>query len=325
MAAERFLYCLAEVLREEIDWSKRQPVGGPYIRNRQVDDDPDDSGGITFMGILSREFDAWNDAKGAPRRRVITMTDDECEEIYFQNYWAPLLCSKLPNGVDLAVVDMGVVCGVGKAAQRLQAALGVKVDGHIGVMTLRAAAEADPVDLLRKFTLQRLDYHAKCKTYWKHGKGWDGRAKRVEAIATEWAGHDPSAFTMSRASNPIPVLPPQVPEVDDVGGWETTTESAPPKAREKEATGAASSKTVLASITAFLTTVGVMFKAIGDMIRQLVALSPKGVGGKVEPLASKAVAVGVMANPFFWGFVVVLGCLVYITRERLAKFLPRFS
>ncbi len=325
MAAERFFYCLAETLREEINWGKRQPVGGPYIRNKAVDNDPDDTGGITFMGILQREFNAWNDAHHLERRGVGTITDDEVHDIYFANYWQAVSASKLPVGVDLAVFDMGVVCGVGTAARRLQAALGVKQDGHIGVMTLKAAGEADPVDLIERFTLQRLDYHKRCKTYWKHGKGWDGRAKRLEAIATEWSGHDPSAFTLARAGNPIPVMPPQPPEADEVGTWETeTTEEAPPKPREREAASAMSSKTVLGAITAFCTTVVAMIKAVGDMLKHIASIAPKGPTGKAE-LGAAVVAGGLATDPFFWCFVATLGLLVYIARERIAKFIPRLG
>lgn len=215
--ADRFLECLAVTLTEETGY--RQPVGGPYLRHangstviptraddRFFSDDPHDTGGRTGAGILQREFDAWNNGRGEPLRDVWRIADEELHAIYKAQYWDAVAGDQLPVGVDQFMLDFSVLCGVGTAIKRMQRALGLKIDGHLGEITLDAAANADAVDLIAKLRAEREAYHRACRTFRYHGKNWLARNKRVAAIATKAAGAEVTAAHLAA----LPVLDPTV-------------------------------------------------------------------------------------------------------------------
>lgn len=190
----RFAVCLAEVLRQETGYA--QPVGGPYKRHASgsnhipskadgmwFDDDPDDRGGRTAAGILQREYDAWRTAMGVPKRDVWLIEDGELTDIYLRQYWQHVHGDALPAGLDLAVMNIGVLCGIGKAVRFLQAALGVTVDGHFGVATQSALAGHDVGDLIADVCESWRKYLRGCPTFWKHGKGWLERVDDIEQKA----------------------------------------------------------------------------------------------------------------------------------------------
>lgn len=204
----RFLECLAITLREETGY--KQPVGGPYLRHansathipkraddRFFSDDPDDTGGRTGCGILQREYDPWRKARGLPARDVWRIDDAEIDELYRAQYWQAVQAERLPAGVDLMVFDFGVNCGVGTAIRRLQRALGVKADGHLGQVTIAAVERAEPADLIAKLRATREDYHRQCKTFWKHGKNWLARTKRVANASLAMIGALPPKKLLS--------------------------------------------------------------------------------------------------------------------------------
>ncbi|KAB2937407.1 glycosyl hydrolase 108 family protein [Hyphomicrobium sp.] len=195
--ADRFAICLADMLREEEGTD--QPIGGPYHRGRWAySDDPDDSGGKTMMGILQREYDAWRRRQGLPAQWVKHISDEELTIIYRDQYWLPVQADALPAGVDLAVFDMGVNCGVGNAIRKLQMALGIEVDGHLGQVTLDAANAADAAELIARFSDLRRAYHRACRTFWKHGRNWLERTARIEGKARHYAEID------ARQPAPVP-------------------------------------------------------------------------------------------------------------------------
>jgi lysozyme family protein len=175
---DRFPACLAATLREEEGHD--QPIGGPYIRGRwSYSDDPDDSGGKTMMGILQREYDPWRRNHGLPTQWVKNITDPELTDIYHDQFWTAMRADDLPAGVDLVTWDAAVNCGTGMSTRKLQTALGVKVDGHLGNATIDAARRADPVKLVEDFSALRERYHRGCRTFWKHGKNWLERTERI--------------------------------------------------------------------------------------------------------------------------------------------------
>lgn len=220
----RMLECLALVLEEETSY--KQTPGRPYIRKVRrnggkvvataayddltgnlvwsdrtrsdipakpdgcaYDDDPDDTGGRTCMGILQREYDAWRRARGLGRQDVWRIADREIDDIFDAQYWQPLSCAGMPDGVDYFMVDFGFACGIGKAAEKLQRALGVKVDRHVGLGTIDALHRATPSSVIDVLSADRLAYYKACRTWWKHGAGWTTRNRRVTARALEMCVH----------------------------------------------------------------------------------------------------------------------------------------
>lgn len=200
MTGDHFDACLARLLQFETSYP--QPVGGPYVRfvaskKRPVspietgvpdglafDDDPQDTGGRTSMGILQREYDAWRRSMGLAQRDVWLIEDRELTQIYRRQYWDALRCGELPPGVDMLVFDAGVNCGVGIGARLLQRALGVTDDGHVGQITIAAAWDApDHAALVAAFETAREAYHRQCRTFNVHGSTWLRRTADCAKVA----------------------------------------------------------------------------------------------------------------------------------------------
>lgn len=261
--------CLALVLQEETSY--RQDAGGPYVRkmisgddglrhpayldpgpcmlrtyrNRLVnvptkpdgcafDDDPHDTGGRTSMGILQREYDKWRSLRGLPCQDVWRIADHEVDAIFGEQYWQPLRCDEMPAGVDYAMVDFGFHCGIGKAAEKLQRLLGVKVDRHIGLSTLDALRRADAAEVVRELTREREAYHRASRTFWAHGRNWLQRTARVQARALAMV----SAPTFAIA-DATPAAPPS----PDPG----TPSPSPDASRESGADSASGGKSITAT------------------------------------------------------------------------------
>lgn len=271
MPTDRFALCLAETLREEEGHD--QAVGGPYIRGRYAySDDPDDSGGKTMMGILQREYDPYRRSKGHPTQWVKLITDDELTEIYQAQFWRAVRAGELPAGLDLAVWDMGVNCGVGTAAKKLQIALGVTADGHIGQITLDAATRAEPIALIHKFSDLRRTYHRGCRTFWKHGKNWLERTARIEA----------KACAMVQPSMPAPAPPP----VDYEARGHTAANTINARADAPPPTPPKGTEAMLgaAGTTGIATAMGNSFKTIGA----------------AKTVTSSTVLYAFLGEPLFW-------------------------
>ena len=146
------------------------------------DDDPEDNGGRTSRGITQREYDAYRASRPNLPSDVWQAPQEAIEEIYDISYWQPW-CPQLPDGVDYVFFDVSVLHGPGKAAIWLQQALGVKADGHIGVITLARLKSAAPSEVISAMTeLRRAHFNgivANKPTQRKFLKGWLARAERV--------------------------------------------------------------------------------------------------------------------------------------------------
>lgn len=102
--------------------------------------DPKDPGGYTKFGISSKAY---------PTVDIAALTLEEAKTIYHRDYWLTCRCDELPRRFAIAVFDMAVNQGVGKARRILQMTLDVDVDGVIGDKTVAAAHKASP----RRFLL----------------------------------------------------------------------------------------------------------------------------------------------------------------------------
>lgn len=172
MSDPRFTICLPYILKEE---------GGN-------DDDPHDPGGRTSRGIIQREYDAYRKRKGEPPADVWNASDAEVADIYEQQYWLPL-CPQLTVGVDLVFFDMDVNAGPGTAAILLQRALYVRADGRIGMVTLDAVKQANPIKLISAFSDERRSYYRNLHTFKYFGRGWLNRVATIEQVALKMAAN----------------------------------------------------------------------------------------------------------------------------------------
>lgn len=258
---QRFHELLALVLLEETSY--KQPHGGPYVRKivrgndgirrgavfnpergclevaRGVllplpekpdglafDDDPHDTGGRTSMGILQREYHAYRRERGLPQQDVWRIEDHEIEEIMHAQYWLPMQISRLPPGIDYAVLDFGFNCGIGKAAEKLQRVLGVKVDRHIGLNTIYAAKRADPRELIEELSREREAYHRACKTFWRHGENWLARTARVKQRALGMIETAPNVVAVAAVAPPQEVPTPPAGTARENGAETTAIDKA---------------------------------------------------------------------------------------------------
>lgn len=184
-------------------------------------DHPRDPGGATQDGVTQRVYDAWRRKNGYPVQPVRKSTEKERLAIYRAQYWDAVKGENLPPGIDLAVYDFAVNSGVSRAIKYLQSALGVKLDGHIGQVTLRAAQDAfergDAAVVAKKITDGRERFLRGLDTFDVFGKGWMNRLndvrkeanKRVAGAASFKArpasDADSYAPAKSSASPPAPV------------------------------------------------------------------------------------------------------------------------
>ena len=99
---------------------------------------PHDKGGKTNKGILQREYDVYRDNKQEDRRSVREISDEELEDIYYNDYWVAGRCYKFPWPLCVVHFDGCVLTGVGQASKFLQRAVGAKDDGAIGPKTMMA-------------------------------------------------------------------------------------------------------------------------------------------------------------------------------------------
>lgn len=152
------------------------------------DDDPVDPGGRTNQGVIQREFSAWLRKKGKSNRDVFTMTDEERDAIYLENYGNKVRFSELPPGIDVVVVDGAINSGPSQSIKWVQRALGLNPDGSLGDVTMQAILDYPDHDvLIGKIIDRRNAFLRSLKTFWHFGKGWLARTAQLKKIGQAWA------------------------------------------------------------------------------------------------------------------------------------------
>jgi lysozyme family protein len=144
-------------------------------------DDAGDPGGPTNWGITihdARTF--WK--PGATAEDVRAMPKSVAEEIYDKHYALPLHYNDLPAGVDYAVLDYGINSGISRAAKVLQNFVGVKQDGIIGPITLKATAEMPAGNLIDDIYDERLAFLRRLNKP-QFIRGWTARCTNGRNLA----------------------------------------------------------------------------------------------------------------------------------------------
>ena len=161
MASTSFPTALAFVLKVE----------GDFVHH------PADPGGATRFGITEATL-ARARRSAASVEDVRALQSDEAARIYRGWYWNAIRGDDLPPGLDLAVFDIAVNSGPGRAARLLQAALSVPADGIVGPVTLDAARRSDRVRTIRALTELRLGFLSGLSAWPIFGRGWKRRTLR---------------------------------------------------------------------------------------------------------------------------------------------------
>lgn len=147
--SDRFRICHAITAAWEGGWS----------------DHPADPGGKTMYGVTQATYDAWRKSKGLSLRSVAKIAKSEALSIYKQNYWEPCGAPQLFPGVDLAVYDASVNCGVSRGRKWL----------------IASAGSNDHSETVKRICRARLSFHQSLKNLWKvFGKGWARRIADIE-------------------------------------------------------------------------------------------------------------------------------------------------
>lgn len=153
---------------------------GPFRRAYEISlgheggfvDHPADRGGPTNKGVTLKTWRAFLRAKDVGLREaaddeldarfpIKNLTDDQVAEVYFQGYWQPAKCGKLPNEAIAALTfDAAINHGPRRAMRMLQAAAWLpakQCDGVWGPTTAAAVAKAgeDPIGFADDFLLAR--------------------------------------------------------------------------------------------------------------------------------------------------------------------------
>ncbi len=99
--------------------------------------------------------------------------------IYRKQYWSMVKADQLPEALRFHVFDAAVNSGNVQAIRWLQRCAGVKEDGIIGPVTIKAAANVSPA----RYSAVRLRFMTDLKTWPSFGKGWARRiADNLELI-----------------------------------------------------------------------------------------------------------------------------------------------
>lgn len=121
---------------------------------------PADRGGPTKYGITAATLGEWRKlGRRATVDEVRGLAESEARSIYRQQYiTAPGFESVTDRHLLELLVDAGIHSGPKRAAQWLQAALGVTADGVIGPQTRAALAASDQAALRRKVIGERVRF-----------------------------------------------------------------------------------------------------------------------------------------------------------------------
>lgn len=151
-----------------------------------LSDDPHDHGGRTAHGITQREYTSWLARHGQASKDVWKITPAELTAIYHDSYWEPG-CDEMPAGFDYVFFDFRVNAGPVQAVRTLQSVLGIRVDGHLGDVTLNAVKAADVDDLIHKYCAARRAFYQHLAQFPRYGRGWLARTNHAEAAAMQIA------------------------------------------------------------------------------------------------------------------------------------------
>lgn len=151
-----FRRCLAQVLKYE----------GGFVNH------PRDPGGATNKGVTLATFRRFY--PGASVADLRNMTQAQLEKIYYRGYWLPIDGEGLGPGVDLAVFDLAVNSGVGRAKKMFRQ-----------VMHLHRRRD---IELVGELCDNRMRFLRNLKHWSTFGRGWTARVSHVRQLGMKWAG-----------------------------------------------------------------------------------------------------------------------------------------
>lgn len=146
---------------------------------------PADPGNWTMAGCAGecRGTKYGISALAYPECDVAALTIDQAQAIYHRDYWQKIRGDDFPPALALLLFDAAVNTGVGQAVRFLQAAVGAKLDGNLGPLTLaatKAAIGTTGLDAVcAEMLAQRLVFQTALQTWHTFALGWSRRLCRL--------------------------------------------------------------------------------------------------------------------------------------------------
>lgn len=155
-------------------------------------DDPRDNGnklpdgrpGSTMLGVTQYNWEHWTGHQ-VTHEQMKKLKPEDVKPFYRKKFWDACRGDDLPDGIDYLVFDFAVNAGVGRSAKTLQSAVGATPDGAIGPLTLGAVAAYSPVELIDKFSEEKINFYQGLQNFDVYGVGWLNRVKHVRKTALE--------------------------------------------------------------------------------------------------------------------------------------------
>lgn len=150
-------------------------------------DRPDDDGGPTKFGITLATLRQWDLMRGVANTQpsdVEVLTRDEAEQIYQEFFWKALALDRVTaQAPATAIFDLAVNLGERNAVIVAQRALGVRVDGVLGSITISKIEVLDSKHFIPLLIEQAAGYYAERvqlkPSNLSNLKGWIARAVRL--------------------------------------------------------------------------------------------------------------------------------------------------
>lgn len=148
--------------------------------------DPADHGGATNMGITLKTFRHHFGSQSSVQD-LINITPAQWETIFRSGYYNTWKANKIENdSIRLLVVDWAFHSGATNSIRRVQAALGLLVDGIVGDKTIAALNDGCRREAFTKIKDARLSFFRaivrKNPSQQKFLSGWTNRLNAIEFV-----------------------------------------------------------------------------------------------------------------------------------------------
>lgn len=143
------------------------------------------TGGKIGVGILKGTKYGIS-AAAYPLLDIANLSLSDAKAIYKRDYWDELEGDTFPFGNALCLFDFGVNAGISEAVRVAQKAIGLTVDGILGLITTQAIENMPPQVFAPLFTQYRKQAYHQMAGFEHEGKGWLARADQTEQEAIQW-------------------------------------------------------------------------------------------------------------------------------------------
>jgi lysozyme family protein len=147
-------------------------------------DNVNDPGGATKWGCTKATWEKWTN-RPVTIEDMKNLTKEQVKPLYKARYWNAIYGDALPSGLDYCIFDAAINSGVFISSEWIQEIVGTPVDGAIGINTVAAISQINPITLINEFCDKRMAFLETRKTFPVFGNGWTERVKLVRNRAIE--------------------------------------------------------------------------------------------------------------------------------------------